>query len=354
MKPKNLLQTAAFVMAVFLTACNDDSETVMSPSVSQTDIINNATGVPRNKAIEVTFSEDMDATTINTNTFIVRKGSNPVEGNVSYSDRKASFQPAQLLDPNETYNVRITMEVKDMQGNSLRDEKIWSFTTAGTKDELKPVLLRDAADFAILAKTAIINNPNSAIDGDMGISPGVTSYIAGFSLIDRSAYASSTQVNGKVFAPDMNTSTAINLMSAVNSMAYAYDDAAKRSSPDFLDMKAGAIGGATLTPGVYKWTNSVNASGDVVLTGGEYDVWIFQVAGDLKVSPETTFILQGGAQSENIFWQVVGEVNVGENAHLEGNLLSKSGIVFHAGASLDGRALSETAVVLHGNKIVKP
>ena len=52
----------------------------------------------------------------------------------------------------------------------------------------------------------------------------------------------------------------------------AYLDASGRANPDFLNLGAGAIGGLTLAPGLYKWTTSVSASADVTISGLSTDV----------------------------------------------------------------------------------
>jgi ice-binding like protein len=108
-----------------------------------------------------------------------------------------------------------------------------------------------------------------------------------------------------------------------------------------------------LLPGLYKWTSAVTVPTSVTISGGPSDVWIFQVSGNLSMSSATQVILSGGAQARNIFWQVAGHVTIGTTAHLEGTVLSMTGITFQTGASLNGRALAQTAVVLDANTITK-
>lgn len=104
----------------------------------------------------------------------------------------------------------------------------------------------------ILAKSAITNISTSAITGDLGLSPAATSYITGLSLTDATGYATSAQVTGSIFAADMADPTPITLTTAVENMITAYNDAAGRPSPDFLELLTGSIGGQTLTSGLYK------------------------------------------------------------------------------------------------------
>jgi hypothetical protein len=177
---------------------------------------------------------------------------------------------------------------------------------------------------------------------------------SGFSLTDATGYATSAQVTGRVYAADMADPTPSNLTTAVENMGSAYDDAAGRSAPDFVEIYTGDIGGRTLSPGLYTWSSTVTATTDVTLSGGTEDVWIFQIAENLTLSSDVEIFLTGGAQAQNIFWQVAGEVTVGTNAHVEGILLSMTGITLTTGASLNGRMLAQTAVILDENIVVQP
>ena len=144
------------------------------------------------------------------------------------------------------------------------------------------------------------------------------------------------------------------LTTAVRDMQTAYTDAAGRSKPDFLNLSAGSIGGLTLSPGLYKWTSAVVIPTDVTISGGPNDVWIFQVAGTLKMGSAVKIILAGGAQAKNIFLQASGAVTFGATSHFEGNILSQTAINLQTGASINGRMLAQTAVTLQMNTVVQP
>ena len=109
----------------------------------------------------------------------------------------------------------------------------------------------------------------------------------------------------------------------------------------------------TLYKGLYKWTSTVTIPTDLTLAGGANDVFIFQIAGDLTQSAAVNVILTGGLQAKNIFWQVAGEATFLSTSHMEGNILSMTGITFRTGATLKGRALAQTAVILDANTITK-
>jgi hypothetical protein len=188
----------------------------------------------------------------------------------------------------------------------------------------------------------------------LGLSPAAASYVTGFSLTKAGTSWTSAQVVGKVFAANNDPPTPSLLTTAVGDMQRAYTDAAGRKSPDFVELGAGAIGGLTLSPGLYKWTSAVTIPTDVTLEGGANDVWIFQISGDLKLSTSKSMILSGGADPAHIFWQVAGFVDLGAKSHAEGIVLSKTAIKLQTGASINGRLLAQTAVNLAGSTVTEP
>ncbi|WP_236614010.1 ice-binding family protein [Nafulsella turpanensis] len=324
-------------------------------AVSTTDPQNKAIDIAKNKVIKITFTEEMDASTINAFTFTLKKGTTEVEGTVAYSAKVATFTPSADMDAHLEYKAMISMEAKGVDGQNLASATEWSFTTGEEAQEpLAVVELGAAGNYVILAKTAINNNPTSSITGDMGISPAATSYITGFSLTDATGYATSAQVTGKVYGADMADPTPINLTTAVENMITAYNDAASRPSPDFTELGTGNIGGRTLSAGLYKWSNTVSIPTDLTISGGPNEVWIFQIAGDLAVSSAVNITLSGGAQAKNIFWQVGGEVTLGTTSGFKGIILSMTGVTLGTGATHEGRILAQTAVILDGNAVTQP
>lgn len=323
------------------------------PTVTSITPLDNATDVARNKVISINFSDVMDASTINSSSFILMEGSNTIAGTYEHSSKSASFIPSSNLGSNLTYTVTVNTNVKDVGGNSIAAAKIWTFTT-GSVSGLQAVNLRASGNYVILAKTAINNSPTSAITGDLGLSPAATTFVTGFSLTDATGYATSAQITGKVYAADMASPTSSNLTTAVDNMLTAYTDAAGRPTPDYLDLATGNIGGQTLLAGLYKWNTTVTIPDDVIISGSADDVWIFQISNDVTMSAAKNITLQGGAQAKNIFWQVAGEVVIGANSHFEGVILCQTGITLQTGASFKGRALAQTAVILDSNAVIQP
>ena len=215
---------------------------------------------------------------------------------------------------------------------------------------VESVNLGVAGDFAILSSSGITDVYKSDITGDVGTSP-----ITGAALL-----LSCDEVVGTIYTVDAagplpcRVTDATKLSTAVLDMKAAYNDAAGRISPDFLELGAGSIGGLTLTPGLYKWTSAVVIPTDVAIAGGPDDIFIFQVAGTLIMSSAVNITLSGGAQAKNIFWVVAGAVTFGTTSHFEGNILGATGINLQTGASINGRMLAQTAVTLQMNTVVEP
>ena len=110
------------------------------PSVSSTAPANAATGVALNRKIAATFSEAMDASTVNTNTFTVKQGTTPVAGTVTYAGTTATFTPASPLASSSAYTATITTGAKDLAGNAVANAFGWSFTTGLTADTTAPTV----------------------------------------------------------------------------------------------------------------------------------------------------------------------------------------------------------------------
>jgi hypothetical protein len=246
---------------------------------------------------------------------------------------------------------------KKDQENTIKDPNAALVNSTEKSSAIKPaggtlavVNLGVAGEVAILAKSGITDVYKSTITGDIGTSP-----ITGAAILVRC-----TEVTGTIYSVDAagplpcRVTNASRLTTAVRNMQTAYTDAAGRTKPDFLNLGAGSIGGKTLTPGLYKWTSSLNIPTDVTISGGANDVWIFQVAGNLKMSSAVKITLTGGAQAKNIFWQVAGAVTCGTTSHFEGNILGQTGINLQTGASINGRMLAQTAVTLQMNAVTQP
>ena len=357
-------------------SATDPAVNSSSPSNGATNVstsTNSRSNVVTGTAVSATFSQQMDVATINSSpagtllTFTLKEttSGNNVPGTVAMNaaNTVATFTPsAPALTPNTGYTATVTTAAKNASGMAMANPVAWSFTTRTTPFTAQaPVDLGLAGNYAIFAKTGIANATTPAvITGDIGVGPGVTSTaITGFALNlpAGSAFSTSAQVTGKVYAFDYAAPTPVNVTTASNDMGTAYTDAAGRLLPDVVDLAVGNLAGQTLAPGLYRWGSNVTLpfGTNVTLSGGPDDVWIFQITGTLTTGAATSVLLSGGAKAKNIFWQVAGtSVTLGADARFEGVVLAQNAINFGSQASTNSRLLAQTAVNLDRNKVTQP
>jgi hypothetical protein len=327
------------------------------PTVTSISPASSATGVAINDAITATFSAAMNVATISASTFTVSGG---VTGTVVYdvASKTATFAPASSLAVNTLYTATVTTGVKDISGEAMAANYTWSFTTAPAGTGPAPVNLGTAGNYVVLAKTEITNVPGSAITGNLGLSPAAESFITGFSQTDATGYATSAQVTGFLYAASMAPPTSSNLTKAISDMQTAYTAAAGSAAGTGanLNLGAGTLSSSTpqLLAGTYTWGTGLDISGNITLSGGANDTWIFQIAGNLTVGNGVHIVLSGGAQPKNIVWQLSGEATLGTTSQFQGIILSQTAINLETGATLNGRALAQSGVTLQSNDIVRP
>jgi hypothetical protein len=145
-----LAQTAVSLDANAVIVPASSSE----PTVVSTVPANFATGFPSNSKISATFSEAMNPSTITTATFTLMQGTTAVLGTVTYSGVTAIFTPTSDLALSTAYNATITTGAKDLTGNSLANNRTWTFTTGTTADITAPTVAHtvpadDANDMTI-------------------------------------------------------------------------------------------------------------------------------------------------------------------------------------------------------------
>ena len=182
------LATGALVtLALLSAACGDNSPTkppiTVLPTVTSTSPASAATGVPRNVSITATFSEAMNLTTINATTFTLTSGATAIPGVVTYVGTTATLTPASTLASNTTFTATVSTGAKDLQGDALATAKTWSFTTVATSLTGPAVVnLGTAANYVILAKSAVSTTGTTAVVGNVGLSPAAATFITGFAL----------------------------------------------------------------------------------------------------------------------------------------------------------------------------
>lgn len=331
-------------LVVVMAGCNSSDNPVgvpdtVAPTVNSTNPAPGATGVA---VITATFSEAMLSSSISPASFAVSgPGVTPVTGVVTYntSTHMATFTPTSALATSTGFTATVTTGVKDVSGNSLASDKVWTFTSSAAASNQAAVALGGAGAFAVLAGSTITSTGATALTGDLGVSPGAA--LTGF---PPGTLTGAKQLGNVASAAGMTDLTT------------AYNDAMGRiQSPVTV---AGNLGGLTLPPGLYKSTSSLAiSSGDLTLDaqGDPNAVFIFQMASTLTTTSGRKVILSGGAKSTNVFWQVGSSATLGTTSVFKGTIMANQSITLATGATLNGRALARVgAVTLAGNAVVMP
>ena len=156
----------ALFLATFIGGCKDENVGIIGvcPVVESTNPTNLATNVPLDKIITVTFNEGMNPATLTPATFSLQeaaKSSGPlksttadIQGSITYdaSNHTMTFVPTYLLKPGTTYSGRVYASVKDLTGNALQADYVWTFSTGAS---LSPSVI--ATDPINLATGVLLN-----------------------------------------------------------------------------------------------------------------------------------------------------------------------------------------------------
>jgi hypothetical protein len=346
-----------------------------NPTVTLTVPANSATGVRINTTIAATFSEAMDPATITTANFTVAG----VTGTVTYNTitKIATFTPASNLAAGTLFTATITTGVKDLAGNALAVNKVWTFTT-GTATGTTPVALGAAAPFGGFGGGAGMTNQGilTIINGDIGTT-GVSTTMTGFHDSVGDVYTETPlnigRVNGRIYtaAPPPggagvggNAATFVIATAAASDALIAYNSMSPASLPGGVDPGAGQLGGLTLAPGIYKAAGAtfLLTGSDLTLDGqGDPNaVWVFQTAAGLTIGAPgfpRSIILINGAQAKNVFWYVGSAARIEDRSSMVGTIIASAGVTISTAGqlsttTLEGRVLGLNASVTMVNTLI--
>ena len=226
-----------------------------------------------------------------------------------------------------------------------------SSTTAGAGQGVggngrgpSPVILGMAGNFVILSVNPLTNLGPSTVTGNVGLTNASGSFIG----------LTCTEVTGGTIYAIDNKGPGPCAVPAPAMLAIAkadgdnaYNDATARL-PDYTELGNGNIGGFNLGPGTYHWSTAVQIATDLTLNGGPNDVWIFQIAQTLTVSPGVRIVLNG-ALPENVYWAPTQDVELGTTSQFNGILLPAAAVFMRNGASIKGRLLAEAVHLDHNS-----
>jgi hypothetical protein len=343
---------------------------VIAPTVISTIPANGATGVAFDTDLSATFSEAMDPATINGVTFTLKNGATSVAGNVTYAGIKAMFSPSVNLSAGTLYTATITTGAKDLAGNSLATNYVWSFTTMAPV-VVTPNILGSASIYGVFGGSAGITNQglHTVINNGSIGTTGASTLITGFHDGTTGDIYTETPLNvgrvtGRIYTAPPTPGNATSFAIATSGLAdatIAYNSISPASKPGGTDPGAGELGGLTLAPGVYK-----SASGTFKITNGNLTLdahgdpnatWIFQTPTALTVgvagpAGARSVTLINGASAKNVYWYVgsAATINGAGGGIMTGTIIASAGVTFSTAGNavqtvLNGRALSLNASV---------
>jgi hypothetical protein len=113
-----------------------------SPSVISTSPADGDTNIPLNSNVSATFSEQMDSSTIipaNFTIYASQSGNHTFSVHYNPGDSTGILNPDSDFSAQETVTVTVSNSVRDFAGNTMENDKIWSFTTGDVGDTLGPI-----------------------------------------------------------------------------------------------------------------------------------------------------------------------------------------------------------------------
>lgn len=144
------------ILGVFtLTAC-DDAEDTKAPGILSVQPAAQSAGVARNTRVIVTFDEEMEPASFDTETFKLVDANSGVgvRGRLQYSHKILSFLPDHPLQENATYDANVdttwvaggdrgdcTFGPRDLSGNCLQQPRTWRFATGAQIDTTPPTVV---------------------------------------------------------------------------------------------------------------------------------------------------------------------------------------------------------------------
>jgi N-acetylneuraminic acid mutarotase len=243
--------------------------------------------------IRVIFNESVVPETVNNNSFTLRNyAGDPVSGTITVSPggSNVTFQATSFIAPNGTYTATLTTEITDLNGLSMSEDYVWTFST-GEGDTVAP--------------TVLYTNPSP---GDIGISPHIIlsatfSELMFFTTLNSDTFqlfdAASNPVEGVVTASGSSaTFTPSNPLDG-NSLYTAVittgvtDEAGNHLETDYSWSFTTAV--PDTTPPTVTSTSPANNETGVAIDGSL--VVAFSEAMDVSTINDSTFLLEDSSQN---------------------------------------------------------
>ena len=205
-----------------------------------------------------------------------------------------------------------------------------------TAEAEAPVNLVSAAPYAVLANSAVTNNGDSVVNGDLGVHPGteLTGFPPGV-------------VNGERHLGDAAAQR------ARADLTTAYDDAVGRTPTRTVGTD---LAGQTFTPGVYQVPQDARLDGTVTLDaqGDASAVFVFRIESELSTTDNSRVnVVNSPRPACNISWTVGDSATLATGTSLVGRLMAVNAITLHSAAHIEqGGAFSRDGAVTLDNNVI--
>lgn len=296
-----------------------------APTVTATDPLNNAIDVALSQAISITFSEQMDASTINSTSISLKKGSDAVSGTIAYEGNVATFTPSAVLAAGLVYDATVSTDVEDLAGNALATAKSWSFTTDAIPVVTAIEPQADAIDVALSSVISISFNED--MDG--------STITASSFLLKKGADA----VNGAVsYADQVATFTP----DAVLEAGVLYSATVTTAVKDLGGVAIAADKSWSFTTDAIPTVASINPQEDAIDVARNQVISItFNEEMDASTITTSSFKLMEGVNN------VVGTIQYsGKKASFIPTTILESGLVYTATVTTDAKDLGGNAIAV--------
>lgn len=226
--------------------------------------------------------------------------------------------------------VRISRNRFNLLWALLLAPVVWAPATHGQS------VLGSSQQFGALGASTVTNTGVTTIKGNLGVYPGTS--ITGLGTIT---------LNGTVHAGNAVAMQAqFDALTAYNALGgYAAT----------TDLSGMDLGGMTLLPGVYFFSNTAQLTGALTLNflGNANSQFVFQVGTALTTASNSSVAAINGTSSSSIFWQIGSSATLGTGTAFQGNLIADQSITMNTGSTIIcGRAIALNAAVTLDNNII--
>ncbi len=208
------------------------------------------------------------------------------------------------------------------------------FLSTQANAQAAPSLGTSAKNFVLFTTTGALTNnniPRSQITGDVGTNSA--SAITGFVNVNGVIHGTANSITAQAETDLDNAIGQINI--AVSNFSIS-----------------GALGapgaGQILTPGVYDIAGASMLDGNLILNGlnNPNAVFIFRISGNFASAFAAKVKLTNGTQACNVFWRVIGTINLASETYMAGNLIAINGAIdLTVKDTLAGRAFTKVGAI---------